>query len=75
MSTPTNSPPAVSSAKDDAMFDVTDLAEMLKCSARHVYRMIDLGLMPPPARLGRLVRWPRRVVLEWICAGCPRVAK
>ena len=43
-----------------AMLDVNQVAALLCCSARHVYRLADAGLMPRPIKLGSLVRWPRR---------------
>jgi len=54
-----------------ALMSVTELAELLKCSPRHIYRLSDRGTMPPPVRIGGLVRWPRRLVEDWIAAGCP----
>lgn len=56
-----------------AMLDVQAVAAMLDCSPRHVYRLSDGGLMPPPVRLGALVRWNHAVVEEWIAAGCKPV--
>lgn len=44
------------------------------CSTRHLYRLVDAGRMPPPLRLGGLVRWRRNDVLEWIAGGCPPVS-
>jgi excisionase family DNA binding protein len=55
------------------MLDVQAVAAWLSCSARHVYRLRDSGRMPPPVRIGALVRWPRRAIEEWIAAGCPAV--
>ena len=57
--------------------DVDAIAERLDCSARHVRRMADAGLMPRPVHVGRLVRFrlrtgdPKTGVLDWIEAGCP----
>ena len=38
------------------LVDVHQLAEMLGCSPRHVYRLSDAGKMPRPVKLGALVR-------------------
>jgi excisionase family DNA binding protein len=57
------------------MLDVADVAEMLHCSRRHIYRMSDSGRMPPPVRLGALVRWDRDVLMRWIADGCPPVRR
>jgi len=54
-----------------AMLAVDDVAEMLKCSTRTVYRLSDAGRMPRPVKLGALVRWPRQAVEQWIADGCP----
>lgn len=54
-----------------ALFGVQEVAAMLTCSARHVRRLADAGLMPRPIKLGNLVRWRRQEMLDWIDAGCP----
>ena len=54
-----------------ALADVRQIAALLKCSARHVYRLSDAGKMPRPVKLGYLVRWNRRAVEAWIADGCP----
>jgi predicted DNA-binding transcriptional regulator AlpA len=53
-----------------ALLDVRAVAAMLGCSVRHVYRLADGGLMPPPRRLSALVRWSRQEILDWIAGGC-----
>lgn len=58
-----------------AMLDVQAVAAMLDCSPRHVYRLSDGGLMPPPVRLGALVRWNRAVIEVWIQGGCKPVRR
>ena len=58
-----------------AMLDVQGVAEMLACSARHVYRMADAGKMPGPVRLGASVRWQRAELEKWIADGCPPVRR
>lgn len=56
-----------------AALTVGEVAGLLGCSERHVYRLDTAGLMPPKAKLGHLVRWPRQVILEWINGGCKSV--
>jgi excisionase family DNA binding protein len=58
-----------------ALLDVRAVASLLNCSPRHVYRLSDAGAMPPPVRIGALVRWPRQAVDSWISAGCPATRK
>jgi excisionase family DNA binding protein len=53
------------------LLDVRAVAGLLGASPRHVYRLADAGRMPAPVKLGALVRWSRRAVLDWIAAGCP----
>jgi len=53
------------------MLSVGDVSSMLACSARHVYRLADMGRMPRPVKLGALVRWSRAAILNWISQGCP----
>jgi excisionase family DNA binding protein len=55
------------------LLDVKAVAERLACSERHVYRLASDGSMPPPVRLGRLVRWSRRELEDWIAGGCKPV--
>jgi excisionase family DNA binding protein len=52
------------------LLDVKAVATLLDCSPRHVYRLNDAGLMPPPVRLGALVRWRRQDLDAWLAAGC-----
>lgn len=54
-----------------AMLSVDDVAALLSCSSRHVYRLADMGRMPRPVKLGALCRWSRSAILDWIGAGCP----
>jgi excisionase family DNA binding protein len=57
-------------ATPSALLDVQAVAQLLACSTRHVYRLSDGGRMPPPVRLGTLVRWRREAIEEWITGGC-----
>ena len=60
---------------DPVMLTVTGVATLLACSPRTIYRLIDNGRMPPPVRLGSLVRWSREAIDGWIAAGCPNSRK
>lgn len=61
-----------SAENPNRLVDVNEVAEMLDCSPRHVYRMADAGRFPRPRRLGSLIRWPVGEVRKWIEDGCPR---
>lgn len=53
------------------LLDVRSVAVLLGgCSTRHVYRLADAGRMPPPIRLGSLVRWSRAQIMIWLEGGC-----
>lgn len=51
---------------DQGMYDVRDLARLLKCSDRHIRRMIDAGEVPGLRRFGRLIRASKVVVDKWL---------
>ena len=53
------------------LINVDDVAALLKCSARHVWRMADSGKMPRPYKIGALCRWDRAVIEQWVAEGCP----
>lgn len=73
MSEPTGTLAPVPPTPADApvLLNVEQVATLLNCSPRHVYRLCDAGRMPRPVRLGALVRWNRAVIEAWIEAGCP----
>jgi excisionase family DNA binding protein len=62
-----------SSSELSALLNVRQVAALLGCSPRHVYRLSDAGRMPAPVRLSALVRWRRTEIEQWIAAGCPAV--
>jgi excisionase family DNA binding protein len=68
MSTVAAGPPAVQ--MPPALLTVKAVAGLLGCSTRNVFRLVDAGKMPPPIRLGRLLRWQCATIDEWISAGC-----
>jgi len=55
--------------------DVNDIACVLRCSARTVYRLADSGRIPAPVKLGAQSRWPHHVNEQWIADGCPACDK
>ena len=64
-------PGAAADGRSALMLTVGDVAALLACSPRTVYRLADSGRMPPPVRLGALVRWPRETIDTWVAGGCP----
>jgi len=55
------------------LLNVRQIAGLLKVSARQVHRMRDMGTMPQPVKLGRLIRWRHGDIEQWIAEGCPPV--
>jgi excisionase family DNA binding protein len=51
-------------------YTVPDLATRTQSSERHIWRLIDLGLVPGVYRLGRLVRIHRATADAWLAGGC-----
>jgi predicted DNA-binding transcriptional regulator AlpA len=50
-----------------AAYTVPDIARLAQSSERHVWRLIDQGLVPGRIKgLGRLVRFSRAVVDAWL---------
>jgi excisionase family DNA binding protein len=66
---------AQTAGQSSALLDVRQVAAMLGCSPRTVYRLSDAGKMPRPRRLGALVRWSRSEIDAWISAGCKPIHK
>lgn len=61
-------------SESPALLTVRQVAGMLGCSARHVFRLSDRGAMPRPSKLGDvLVRWSRVEIESWIAGGCKPV--
>ncbi len=56
---------------DPLLVDVHAVAQMLGCGWRLVYRLVDSGAMPNKLKVGRLSRWNRAEIENWIANGCP----
>lgn len=67
--------PVCSSPHLDALISIQDVAHMLNCSSRHVYRLVDTRRIPQPIKLGVLLRWIKSDFDRWIAAGCPDCRK
>ncbi|MDX2199399.1 MAG: helix-turn-helix domain-containing protein [Phycisphaerae bacterium] len=48
---------------------IEELARELRCSPRHVRRMVERGELPEPKRVGKLLRWPRAELVDWLAGG------
>jgi len=54
-------------------WNADQVAARLGCSARHVYRMADMGVMPWGFKLGFLRRWDADEIESWIAGGAKPV--
>ena len=52
--------------REAGTYDVPELAALLKCSERHIRNMADAGSIPGILRFGRLVRFHREIVNNWL---------
>lgn len=57
--------------EDLVLLSVSDLAQVLGTSTRTIWRLLEQGKLPAPARLGTRLRWRTRDVQDWIKAGMP----
>jgi len=48
-----------------------ELATLMKVSRRQVWKLLSMGRLPEPIRLGRSVRWRADEIRRWIEDGCP----
>lgn len=63
MRTPDTRPPA--------LLTVEEVARLIACSTRNVYRLADSGRIPRPMKIGGMVRWSAAAVDAWLADGCP----
>ena len=71
-----NGPPQERRAEDgqvseNGLVDVNEAARLCMISASMFYKLNAAGKTPKPVRLGKLLRWRKSELLDWIKAGCP----
>ena len=49
----------------------SEVARLLGISKRTLWRLLCVGKLPAPVRLGNNVRWRLTEVEQWISRGCP----
>lgn len=55
------------------LIDMATLAKLIAIGERTVWRMLSMGAIPAPVRLGhKIVRWRADEIREWIETGCPQ---
>lgn len=57
------------------LISIHDVATLLDCSTRHIYRLVDTRRIPQPIKLGAMLCWVRADFEQWIAAGCPDCRK
>jgi excisionase family DNA binding protein len=55
----------------DALVDVKELAEMLRCDDETIRRMNRAHRLPNPIPGRKSLLWTREVISAWMKAGCP----
>jgi excisionase family DNA binding protein len=71
MAVSTLQPGSAATVSPRRLIDGREVGRLLGCSARHVMRMADEGLLPWGVKLGRLRRWDLSEIEAFIAAGCP----
>jgi predicted DNA-binding transcriptional regulator AlpA len=66
---------ATNNEKNSELINIDAVAQMLKCSTRHVRRMVNTRRIPRPIKLGALVRWIKADIKHWFAEGCPNCRK
>ena len=57
------------------LIDISSIAQRLKCSTRHVRRLIEARRIHRPIKLGSLLRWIKADIDRWFIEGCPDCRK
>ncbi len=48
------------------LLSTRDVAQLLRCSTRHIQRLCKAGDFPRPLRVGSLARWDSTSITSWI---------
>ena len=59
----------------EIMYDIKDIAKLLKISLRTAHRLRSAKNLPAGIRIGALVRWREADIDQWIADGCPEQGK
>ena len=62
-------------APTSALLNIQDVAAVMNCSVRSIYRLVDARRIPQPVKLGAMLRWVKADFEQWIAAGCPDCRK
>ena len=50
------------------LVDANEIAAFIGCSPKHVRRLAEQGRFPKAVKVGRLRRWPRQAIEQWLAA-------
>lgn len=53
------------------LLTVQELSRELRISVRQLWTMTSRGTLPPPVRIGRVVRWKVQDIENWVASDCP----
>lgn len=67
-------PPSLASDQG-RLIPVEEVAALLGCSRRHVWRLSESGRLPNARRIGAIVRWSLEELRQWIKDGSPADSK
>jgi len=55
------------------LMTIQDVSRLMKCSTRHIRRMVRQGSFPRPLKIGRLSRWASGCVSTWLESKTPQL--
>jgi len=50
----------------DDLLSIKELGQLVGMKPRTVWRKVSEGIFPAPIAIGRLKKWPRRIVMGWV---------
>ena len=53
------------------LLNAHQVADIIGCTTRHIYNLVNQKKMPPSVKIGRMARWPEAQIHSWIAQGCP----
>ena len=63
--------PRAEDGGDQPLLDAKGAAQLCMISESMFYKLSRTGKTPAPVRVGTLLRWRRKELLDWIVKGCP----
>ena len=71
----TNGSDLVKSVDDLQTLTADEVATILRCSIKTLGRYCRKGVFPRPTKIGRLVRWKKSVVAEFLSKNQPQISE